>query len=81
MKTIKQIKPQISSMRKFLVEIEVADEIMDICASNNAGVAEPAPATIEEAILTEFCWLHDSGIFIHRIVKEITDVHEDKMGV
>jgi len=71
MKTIKQIIKEAHAMRKFLVEIEVADEIMDICASNNAGVEEPPPATIEEAILTEFGWLHDSGIFIHRIVKEI----------
>jgi hypothetical protein len=68
-------------MRKFLVEIEVADEIMQICTANNADVEESAPATIEEAVTTEFGWLHDSGIFIHRIVKEITDVHEDNMGV
>lgn len=71
MKTIKQIKPHISPMRKFLVEIEVADEIIEICAANNAEVEESAPVTIEEAILTEFGWLQDSGIFIHRIVKEM----------
>jgi hypothetical protein len=68
-------------MKRFLVEIEVSDEIMQICAANNADIAEPAPVTIEEAITTEFGWLQDSGIFIHRIVKEITDVHEDNMGV
>jgi hypothetical protein len=54
---------------------------MQICAATNAEVDAYPPATIEEAILTEFGWLHDSGIFIHRIVKEITDVHEDNMGV
>ena len=68
-------------MKRFLVEIEVSDEIMQICAATNAEVDAYPPATVEEAILTEFGWLHDSGIFIHQIVKEITDVHEDNMGV
>jgi hypothetical protein len=81
MKTIKSIVEETHKTRKFLVEILVAEDIMQICAANNAEVEEPAPATIEEAILTEFGWLHDSGIYIHRIVKEITDVHEDNMGV
>jgi hypothetical protein len=81
MKTIKSIVEKAHKTRKFLIEIQVTEEIMQICAANNADVEEPAPATIEEAITTEFGWLHDSGIFIHRIVKEITDVHEDNMGV
>jgi hypothetical protein len=81
MKTLKEVVEEAHKTRKFLVEILVADEIMQICAANNAEVDAYPPATIEEAILTEFGWLHDSGIFIHRIVKEITDVHEDSMGV
>jgi hypothetical protein len=81
MKTIKSIVEKAHKTRKFLVEIQVADEIMQICAANSADIEEPAPATIEEAITTEFGWLQDSGIYIHRIVKEVTDVHEDNMGV
>jgi hypothetical protein len=68
-------------MKRFLVEINVSEHVMDICAANNENVGTDLPATIEEAITTEFGWLQDSGIFIHRIVKEITDVHKDNMGV
>lgn len=69
-------------MKRFLVEIEVdEDQCLAQCNQHNEEVGTSPAVNIEEAIRLEFYWLYDSGIFIHRIVKEITDVHEDNMGV